>query len=451
MQIIADLHIHSKFSRATSKRLDLEEMQNWALRKGINLLSTSDWLHPIWFKEIQSQLVETTPGIYEIKNQDSLNPTKVNFILSVEISSIFSQGGSVRKIHSLIFAPNLKSAEKFYKELLKRGAKLMSDGRPIVGISCLELLKIALEIDKDFLLIPAHAWTPWFGIYGSKSGFDSLEECFGDMAKYIYAIETGLSSDPIMNWQIKELENRSIISCSDAHSGPKLGRETTVFQWKTNSKFEIPASRGERNSKYNYNDVVGAIKQDKKSKMEIAFTMEFFPEEGKYHWSGHRDCNVKYSPDEVIKKGIVCPVCSRPLTIGVENRVLALSNKHIKKEDLTYKKNQDGLTFIYYEKRKPFVSLIPLLEILLELNGNSPTKAQRQYEELLGSFSSEFKILTKEPYDNLKIKGGEELVSAIRMVRERKAYVDPGYDGVFGKVKIFAEEVKHEEKQPALF
>ncbi|MFH1827163.1 MAG: endonuclease Q family protein [bacterium] len=446
MQIIADLHMHSRFSRATSNKLDLEEMQRWAIKKGIDLLSTTDWLHPVWFKEIQSQLIETSNGIYEMKASNPLSDKKVKFLLSVEVASIFSQGGNVRKIHTVIFAPNIKSAQKFYKELLSRGAKLMSDGRPILGIPCVDLLKIALNIDGNFLIVPAHIWTPWFGMFGSKSGFDSLEECFGDMSKYIYGIETGLSSDPIMNWQIKELGSRSIISTSDAHSGPKLGREATVFQ--LNSKFEI------RNSKYSYNDIAGAIRQDKKSNMEIAFTIEFFPEEGKYHWSGHRDCNVKYSPDDVVKKGEICPACGRPLTIGVENRVLNLSNKHYKSDDLFFKKNEDGLTFVYDKdkKRKPFVSLIPLLEILLELNNNSPTKAQRQYEELVGSFSSEFRILLKEPYEKIRKYGGEQLEKAIRIVRERKAFVDPGYDGVFGKVKIFgSKEKKHEESQPVLF
>ena len=462
MQIIADLHTHSKFSRATSKKLDLYEMEYWAQKKGIGLLSTSDWLHPIWFKEIESQLVESSTGIYELKNSQSLSEEKVKFILSVEISSIFSQGGSLRRVHSLIFAPNIKLANAFYKELLKRGAKLMSDGRPIVGISCIDLLKIALEIDKNFLMIPAHVWTPWFGVFGSKSGFDSLEECFGDLSKYIYGVETGLSSDPIMNWQIKELENRSILSFSDAHSGPKLGREATVFQWSKNSKFDpvirqvaLSNDRGEtRNSKFTFNDIASAIKQDKDSNMEIAFTMEFFPEEGKYHWSGHRNCNIKYSPSEVKQKGEICPVCAKPITIGVENRVIKLSDKQLLKEDLLYQINSDGLTFVYdkNKKRKPFISLISLLEILMELNENSPTKALRQYEELTNTFSTEFKILTKEPYEKIRKLGGETLENAIRIVRERKVYVDPGYDGVFGQVKIFHEkQEKHQETQPVLF
>ncbi len=460
MQIISDLHTHSKFSRATSKKLDLFEMEYWAQKKGIDLLSTSDWLHPLWFKEIEAQLIETSPGIYELKDSQSLTGKKVKFLLSVEISSIYSQNGAVRRIHSLIFAPNLKLANLFYKELLKRGAKLMSDGRPIVGISCIDLLKIALEIDKNFLFIPAHVWTPWFGIFGSKSGFDSLQECFGDMSKYIYGVETGLSSDPIMNWQVKELENLSILSFSDAHSGPKLGRETTVFSFKNNSLTRSPleaqrAKRGELvNEKFSFNDIVSAIKQEANSNMEIAFTSEFFPEEGKYHWSGHRTCNVKYSPSEVLQKGEICPVCARPLTIGVENRVLKLSEFQIKKSDLIYQKNSDGLTFVYdkNKKRKPFISLISLLEILLELNDNSPTKALKQYEVLTNTFATEFKILTKEPYDRIRKFGGEMFENAIKKVRERSVFVDPGYDGVFGQVKIFYDkQEKTQDNQPVLF
>ena len=449
MQIIADLHAHSRFSRATSQKMNLYEMESWAVKKGINLLSTTDWLHGIWFKEITSQIEEVDEGIFQIKDSNFPKEKRVKFLLSTEISSIYSQGDSVRKIHSLIFSPSIKASEKFYKELLQRGCKLMSDGRPIVGISCLELLKIALNIDKDFLLIPAHAWTPWFGIYGSKSGFDSLNECFGEMEKYIYAVETGLSSDPIMNWQIKELDKRSLISCSDAHSGMKLGREATVFKWKTNSKFET------RNSKFNYHDIISAIKQDRSSDMKIAYTIEFFPEEGKYHWSGHRNCNIKYSPAQIKEKGTTCPVCGNKLVIGVENRVIKLASREIKKSDLNYEKNSKGMTFVIDKdkKRKPFISIIPLYEILLEINNNSPTKALSSYENLTSNFASEFDILLKQSYDDIQSFAGSDFKKAIEIIRNREVFVDPGYDGVFGKVKIFGNHENQESKedQPGLF
>jgi uncharacterized protein (TIGR00375 family) len=449
MQIIADLHAHSRFSRATSQKMNLEEMESWAIKKGIGLLATTDWLHGIWFKEIVSQLEEVEKGIYQIKNSRFPKEKRVRFLFSTEISCIYSQGNAVRKIHSLIFSPSIQASEKLYKELLKRGCKLMSDGRPIVGISTVDLLKIALDIDKNFLLIPAHAWTPWFGIFGSKSGFDSLYECFGEMEKYVYAIETGLSSDPIMNWQIQELENRSILSFSDAHSGPKMGREATVFMSKTNSKFEI------RNSKFSYQDIISAIKQDNKGKLKIAYTIEFFPEEGKYHWSGHRNCNVKYSPQDIKEKGINCPVCGNRLVIGVENRVVALAKKEIKKNDLIFKKNPAGMTFVFYKdsKRKPFISVIPLYEVLLELNEGSPTRALTMYENLTSGFASEFDILIKQSYDSIRSFAGSDLEKAIKIIRERQVYVDPGYDGVFGKVKIFKNNENQETKeaQPGLF
>ena len=224
MQIIADLHIHSKYSRAVSQKMDLFEIAKSALTKGIQLVTTGDWTHPLWLRHIKDNLIEKNKGIYFLKQYQA-----VYFFLTTEISSIYSQGDKVRRIHNLVFSPSIEVCEKVIKKLHGEGAKLMSDGRPIIGISSKDLLQMLLEIDENILLVPCHAWTPWFSLYGSKSGFDSIDECFGQLSKHIYAVETGLSSDPIMNWQIKELENRSIVSSSDAHSGPKLGREATVF------------------------------------------------------------------------------------------------------------------------------------------------------------------------------------------------------------------------------
>lgn len=327
----------------------------------------------------------------------------------------------------------------------------MSDGRPIIGLSSKQLLELVLTVDKNTFFIPCHAWTPWFSIFGSKSGFNSIDECFGDLAKEIYAVETGLSSDPIMNWQIKELENRSIVSFSDAHSGAKLGREATVFINNTNSQSVIS------NQQLSYKDIIDAIKQTPESKLKIGYTIEFFPEEGKYHWTGHRACNIRYNAKETKEKGIICPVCHQPLTVGVENRVLDLSEKLLTSEDLLFIQNKVGLTFVYdrQKRRKPFVSLIPLLEILNEINGRSPTKAQRAYEELINNFATEFEILLRKNYDEIAKAGGEKLAQAIKIIRERKAYVDPGYDGVFGVVKIFKSEDEQketiQEKQINLF
>jgi uncharacterized protein (TIGR00375 family) len=451
MQLIADLQLHSKYSRAVSPKMDLEEIASWSSKKGIGLVATGDWTHPMWFREITSSLKETAPGIYSlVGNGFKPFPTETKFLLSTEISSIYTQGEKQRRVHNLIFSPSITTCEKIIKELQKRGCNLMSDGRPIIGLSSKQLLELVLTIDKNALFIPAHAWTPWFSIFGSKSGFDSIEECFGELADNIYAIETGLSSDPIMNWQVRDLDNRSIVSFSDAHSGPKLGREATVF-------IQNSSTRKLANSRFTYEDIANAIKQQPCGKLKIGYTIEFFPEEGKYHWSGHRNCNVKLNPQRVKEKGIICPVCHQPLTIGVENRVLDLSEKILTKEDLLFLKNGVGLTFVYdkEKRRKPFVSLIPLLEVLIEIQGGSQTKAQAQYEGLVANFAPELDILLRKSYEEIEKNGGRNLRDAIEIIRERKVYVDPGYDGVFGIVKIFNDqnekEADKQETQPTLF
>ncbi|PIP62297.1 DNA helicase UvrD [Candidatus Roizmanbacteria bacterium CG22_combo_CG10-13_8_21_14_all_35_9] len=450
MQIIADLHLHSKYSRAVSPQMNLEEISRFAKLKGIQLVATGDWTHPLWFREIKSKFKDNSSGVFQLNG--------VGFLLSTEISSIYSQGDKLRRIHSVVISPSLETCEKINKELTKRGCNLMADGRPIIGLSAKELLKLVLEIDERVLFIPAHVWTPWFSVFGSKSGFDSLYECFGDFDRYIYAIETGLSSDPIMNWQIKELENRSIVSSSDAHSCPKLGREATVFVPTMEQFNNLPAGRqGLTMKDFTYDDFSDAIKQTSNSKLKIGYTIEFFPEEGKYHWTGHRSCNIKYSAAETKNKGIICPVCNKPLTVGVENRVLELSEKLLIDKDLLFVKNQACLTFVYdkEKKRRPFVSLVPLLEVLLEINSGSPTKAQKEYERLTANFATEFDILLRKPYQEIESFAGEKLRQAIETVRERKVFVDPGYDGVFGQVKIFQktneDNKKEQTTQQALF
>lgn len=442
MPIIADLQLHSKYARATSNKMDLFEIARWSDKKGINLVATGDWTHPLWFREITTHLEEVgRSGLYKLKNSPE---TKVRFLLSTEISSIYSQGGATRRVHNLIFSPSIGSCRKIIEELTRRGARLMSDGRPIVGISSHSLLELVLEIDDNCLLIPAHAWTPWFSLYGSKSGFDSIADCFLELSKYIYAIETGLSSDPRMNWQIKDLDSRTILSFSDAHSGPKLGREATVFVQNKDLSSKI--------SDLSFNDIAGAIKQNSKGKLKIGYTIEFFPEEGKYHWSGHRACNVILSPIEIKKDGTICPVCKRELTIGVENRVLDLASRTILDTDVVYKKNQHGVTFVGDKegRRRPFVSLIPLLEILQHLTG-SPRKAELSYEATLANLGTEFDILLKTPIDKIASTAGEELGIAIKKLRDREVTIKPGYDGVFGTIAIDTKEETHEENQTELF
>lgn len=451
MQIIADLHLHSKYSRAVSPKMDLFEISGWAAKKGIQLVASGDWTHPIWLREIKNNLKENSPGTFSLKQKPEDQKNEVSFLLSTEISSIYIQGNKQRRMHNLIFSPSVEVCEKIIQELQRRGANLMSDGRPIIGISSRDLLELVLTIDKNVLFIPCHVWTPWFSLYGSKSGFDSIEECFGELSKYVYAVETGLSSDPWMNWQIKELENRSIVSFSDAHSGPKLGREATVFT--CNMKHAT--------CNISHQDIVDAIKQKQNSHLRINHTIEFFPEEGKYHWSGHRLCNVRYNPSEIKEKGVICPVCHQQLTVGVENRVIDLAGVILTKGDLIFEKTPKGATLVYdkEKKRRPFVSLVPLFEILLEINNNSPIKALREYERLTSYFGSEFDILLTKTYKEIEKFGGNKLAEGIKIVRERRLFVDPGYDGVFGKVKVFNNESqktgdvqqKKIEEQPSLF
>ena len=306
MEYVADLHLHSKYSRAVSPNMVLPQMALWAKKKGINILSTGDWTHPLWFREIKDQLVEGEQGLFKLKNSDDKSKD-LQFLLSVEISSIYSQGGRGHRIHNLVFSPSFETAEKINKELVKRGGNLASDGRPIIGLSSIQLLELIRSIDENVLLIPCHAWTPWFSLYGSNSGFDSIEEAFGNYAKYIYGVETGLSSDPFMNWQISELKNRSILSFSDAHSLMKMGREATVFV----PKDDPPVGGSNDNGKITFNDIVSAIKKEEAAKFKIGYTIEFYPEEGKYHYNGHRNCQVVQTPQETKEKGKICPVCHR--------------------------------------------------------------------------------------------------------------------------------------------
>jgi uncharacterized protein (TIGR00375 family) len=462
MEVISDLHIHSKFSRAVSKDMNLPVIAEWAKKKGIGLISTGDFTHPVWFREIKSSLKEAGEGVYKLKNDispstnDRWGNNAVYFLLSTEISSIYSQGGKTRRIHTLIFVPNINSVEKINKELSVRGANLFSDGRPIVGLSAKNVAEIALTIDKRCLVIPAHAWTPWFSLYGSMSGFDSIEECFGDLSKNIYAIETGLSSDPAMNWRVEELSNRSIISSSDAHSPQKLGREATVFE------------TGSKNSNLSYElvrqAITGVDSDNQPSKASISHTIEFYPEEGKYHFSGHRKCNVVYSPGEEKKLGRICHVCGRPLTIGVMSRVQELGKKDIEVET---EKDEFGVRWISLDPRvggasgwKPYVTLVPLSEIIAESLevGVGSKGVSEVYENLVEEFGSEYKVLLLTKLDDLKKFAYTRIIEGIKKVRGGDISIEPGYDGVFGKVRIwpstsYASKTKKQQSidQGALF
>ena len=443
MDFVADLHLHSKYSRAVSRDMILPTMVRWGKKKGIDILSTGDWTHPLWLREIKSQLEEASDGLYNLKSQISnlkstsqiSNLTREPlFLLSTEIASIYKQGEKLRRIHNLVFAPNLEIAEKINKELSQRGCNLHSDGRPIIGISSNNLLEILLSIDKSILLIPCHVWTPHFGIYGSASGFDSLEEAFGENSQYVYAIETGLSSDPEMNWQMKELANRSILSFSDAHSPAKMGREATVFV----DKNDPPA--GGSNIQITYEDITSAIKREQNSDLKIGYTIEFYPEEGKYHFSGHRNCRVVRGPEETKKEGSVCPVCKRHLTEGVLYRVQELSDKTRNKVS-EEKISSNGIKWFINKAKNhpPYVKLVPLLEIIAESLESTVAsqKAKEIFDNLCEEFDSEVNILLKTRISQIQKIAGWKIADGVKKVREGSIVIEPGFDGEYGKVMIW--------------
>jgi len=418
MQIIADLQLHSKYSRAVSPNMVLPEICAWTRRKGMGLVATGDWTHPLWMREIKENLEELGNGLLKLKTATPDDPL---FLLATEVSCIYTQNGKGRRIHTLIWVPSLVSADKINKEMTRQGCNLMSDGRPIIGLTSIQVAELVLTIEPHAIIIPAHAWTPWFSVFGSMSGFNSLEEAYGPYAKNIYAVETGLSSNPAMNWRIKELDNRSIVSFSDAHSGPKLGREATVFDVK----------------KLSYDAIYHAIKQDGSGK--IAYTIEFYPEEGKYHWSGHRACNIRWGPREIEKKGTVCPVCGKPLTQGVEQRVGQLASR----SEVSLKIVKDGMMTKSetFPKRPPFVMLVPLQEIISECIGSpvASPKVQTPYRQLTDALGGEFNILLKAAHTDIAKIAGERVAVGIDKVRSGDIVIDPGYDGVFGVVKLWRE------------
>jgi len=442
MDFVTDLHIHSKYSRAVSPQMLLPEMTRVAKQKGIDILSASDFTHPLWFLEMQRMLTEKAEGLYGIKSQitnhKSQNDREPFFLLSVEIACIYKQGNKVRRIHNLVFAPNLSVAEQIHKELVKRGCNLSSDGRPIIGLSSRDLLECILEIDERCLLIPAHVWTPHFGVYGSASGFDSLHEAFGDLAGYVYGIETGLSSDPEMNWQMKELENRSILSFSDAHSLPKMGRELTIFVSKdgiSNEKFQISNKQME----ITYNDIRLAIMK-KNPKLKIGYSLEFYPEEGKYHFSGHRKCKVSIDPMQIKAGGNMCPVCKRRITEGVLYRVQQLSDPSLLHR-AQMKISTSGLKW-YTDKMKkfpPYIKLVPLNEIIAESLHASvlSQKVKNIFALLCDQFGSELQVLLKISLSEIEKASNAKIAEGVRRVRGEDITIEPGYDGEYGKVTIW--------------
>jgi len=440
MHYVTDLHLHSKYSRAVSPQMTLSVMASYARQKGIDILTAADFTHPVWLKEIQSLLEQAEEGLYRLKDEDAtLKP--VRFMLSTEIASIYKQGDKLRRIHNLLFVPSLEIAEKLTKALVSRGCNLNADGRPIVGISSEALLELLLSIDDRSFLIPCHIWTPHFGVYGSASGFDSLEEAFGKFAKYIYGIETGLSSDPDMNWQIKELVNRSILSFSDAHSPAKMSREATVFD------LEEPTYE-------NIKKAIMRLPKKLETPNKIAYTLEFYPEEGKYHFSGHRNCKVSVGPEEIRSGGTTCPVCHRKLTEGVLYRVQELSDESLL-DRVETKENSAGVKW-YIDKKHiqpPYVKLVPLLEIVAESLGSTVAsqKSKDLYAKLCKELESELHVLLRAPIADIEKVGGMKMAQGVTKVREGNIAIEPGYDGEYGKVAIWEEgEVKQMLDVPQL-
>jgi len=417
MRYIADFHIHSRFSRATSPKLTLENINYWAQIKGVDIVSVADFTHPVWFKEIKQKLEEKKPGLYQLKKtylkQGPSNKNLPYFIFTTEISCIYSQGGKVRRIHLLIFCPNIETAEKINKKLEQKGFNLKADGRPILGISAKELLKLILNICPNCFIVPAHCWTPWYALFGSKSGFDSVEECFEEESKNIFALETGLSSDIVMNKLWSKIDQYTLISNSDAHSGQNIGREATVFD------LENPS----------YKEIIKAIK----TKKGLVYTIEFFPEEGRYHFDGHRQCNVCLHPKQSKELNNLCPKCGLPLTIGVLHRIYDLADR------------QEP----FISKSEPsFKYAIPLIEIIAQVFGinKNAKKVQEYYFDLIKKGENEFNILLDLKENELK-KISPEITPFILALRENKVEKNPGYDGVYGEIKILAKQKEKIQKK----
>lgn len=422
MRQIIDLHIHSKYSRATSKFFELAEMIKWSEIKGVDIISCADFTHPRWFKNLQDNLIEepVASGLYKLKSSDS----KVRFIISTEVSCIYRQNDKTRRVHLCILMPSLESAGKFNKVLAEAGAKLASDGRPILGMSAKRVLEIMLAVDKRAMMIPAHVWTPWFALFGSKSGFDSLEECFEELAPYIKAIETGLSSDPLMNWRLGELDNLAIVSNSDAHSGPQIGREANVMDLTIRT----------------YDEIVDII--SKKDKQRFLYTIEFYPAEGMYHIDGHRDCGFSCLPVETKKNQGLCPKCKKPLTIGVSAQVDKLASISEEEVDKT--------------KHIPFKSIIPLPNIIADYfsMGKQSKRVQTLFMNIINQAGNEFKVLLDLSKQELYKIMPVTLADGILRMREGRIKIQPGFDGQYGVVDIFSDKERKlakENKQTSLF
>jgi uncharacterized protein (TIGR00375 family) len=419
VRILADLHIHSHYSIATSKEMNPENLHRWAQLKGVTVVGTGDCTHPGWLAELRDKLDPAEAGLYRLKPElaaavDASVPRRcraqVRFLLSTEISTIYKKDGRTRKVHTILFLPDFDAAGRLQAALARIG-NIRSDGRPILGLDAKVLLAMSREVAPESVLVPAHAWTPHFSVLGANSGFDSLEECFEDLLPLVPAVETGLSSDPAMNWRVSGLDRVRLISNSDAHSPAKLMREATLFD-----------------TELSYGGIMGAMGEPEAD--GLAGTLEFFPEEGKYHFDGHRPCGVRLSPEETRRHGGRCPRCNRKVTRGVMHRV----------EDLA-----DRPPGSRPPGARPYQSIIPLVEIMAEVMevGVSSKQVAHGYLDLLDRVGNEYHILVEADLDRVRKAHTEVLAEAISRMRSGTVSISPGYDGEFGTVRVFESGERH--------
>jgi uncharacterized protein (TIGR00375 family) len=429
MRFVADFHIHSRFSIATSKLLVPEHLDYWGRLKGIGVVGTGDFTHPGWVKELKEKLVPAEPGLFRLRDELVLDEVKghpwaggkeVRFVLTAEISNIYKRDGQVRKVHNVMMAPDFESVEALQRKLVAIGGNITSDGRPILGLDSRDLLEMGLEASERMVLIPAHIWTPWFSAMGSKSGFDSIQECYGDLAGHVFAVETGLSTDPPMNWMCRSLDGYTLLSNSDAHSPDRLGRNANIFDCELSYEAIVEAMRRGDGESF-----IG--------------TIDMFPQEGKYHYDGHRKCGVRWDPVETLRHRGICSVCGKRVTVGVTNRVVELSDR----EDILERPN-----------RRDFYSIIPLKEMVAEMAGVGPNskRVNGRYHALLNRLGPELDILLRLPEEELRTVEDDDLLEAICRMRSREVFIQEGFDGEYGIVKAFARgESRVDCKQGALF
>ena len=421
MRFIADLHIHSRYSRAASKEMSPEALWKWAQLKGISVIGTGDFTHPEWLRELREKTDVEGKGLLTLNKKFRKEDVPAScradlfFLLSAEISCIYRKNDKTRKIHAVVLAPSFDDVQRINRALSKIG-NLSADGRPILGLDAKELLKIVLDVSTSCIFIPAHAWTPHFSVFGAASGFDSLDECFEELTPHIHAIETGLSSDPAMNWRLSALDGLTLISNSDAHSPAKIGREATIFD-----------------TGFSFAEIADSIRTRK----GLLGTIEFFPEEGKYHYDGHRSCASCLLPKETIRRNGLCPVCGKRVTIGVMHRIEKLADR------------DEGFR---PEGAPPFYSVIPLQEIISETLqvGVASRAVRNEYAKVIERLGNEFGVLLEAPLEDIGSAGFPRLRQAIEKMRSGDISISPGYDGEYGKVKIFGRKAKIESKGQGL-